>query len=160
MITSSFGPRIIAGEPDDHEGTDFRAAVGEPIYSVADGIVEKVWRDQGVCDRSSRTRRLATTNGNAVRIRHTDGTMSGYAHLSRRYVNRGERVKGGQCIGLAGETGCVTGPHLHFSAFRRGGRVDPMTMIPNQGAPLANCRKPFPVFPVLVLVALGIVVTR
>jgi murein DD-endopeptidase MepM/ murein hydrolase activator NlpD len=52
--------------------------------------------------------------GNQIVIRHRDGYFTQYAHLSRIYVRRGQRVAAGQRIGRSGATGNVTGPHLHF----------------------------------------------
>ena len=62
-------------------------------------------------------------------VDHGFGIYSLYAHLSRIDVKRGEMVENGQLVGLAGATGRVTGPHLHWAARVQGARVDPFTLV-------------------------------
>jgi len=90
----------------DHEGgaIDFPEPQGTPIYAVADGTV------------------LNSSNmgagGNMATIRHTDGTITGYAHMVELpIVKVGDKVKAGQLIGFVGSTGRSTGPHLHFESW-------------------------------------------
>lgn len=92
------------------------------------GVGEKVWASQaGVITRAGRT---PSANGKNVRIAHPDGTTSYYLHLSRLDVAVGQRVAAGQVIGLSGNTGRSTGPHLHFSiADKNGVLVDPAKVI-------------------------------
>jgi murein DD-endopeptidase MepM/ murein hydrolase activator NlpD len=101
-ITSPFGMRRhpVTGVRTMHNGVDYRARVGTPVFAVAEGRVVKSSQDN--------------LNGNYVAIRHVDGTTSYYLHLSRRNVAVGANVRARQQIGLSGATGLVTGPHLCF----------------------------------------------
>ena len=95
-----------------HKGVDLRIYVGEPIYAVADGVVIKdAYEYRGY--------------GNYVIIKHSNGYETRYAHLSKRIAKKGDRVKAGDRIGLAGNTGLSTGPHLHFEIRHKGNAVDP-----------------------------------
>jgi len=89
-----------------HYGTDYAAPTGTPVYSVADGRVVFSGRSGG--------------GGNVIKIRHANGFMTEYLHLSRRLVRVGQRVKQGQRIGLVGSTGLATGPHLDFRLLQHG----------------------------------------
>lgn len=83
-----------------HGGIDFALSVGEPIYSVFDGVV-----------------RVAQVNGgygNMILVRHYNNLETLYAHLSKMIVKVGQEVKAGDIIGYSGNTGFSTGPHLHF----------------------------------------------
>lgn len=99
-----------------HPGIDYAAPFGTPIFAVGDGVVE------------FRARQGAS--GNLVRIRHTGGYTSHYAHLSSfaRGLNVGDRVKQKQVIGYVGSTGLSTGPHVCFRVKKNGQYVDPMRM--------------------------------
>ncbi|QWW20631.1 M23 family metallopeptidase [Schaalia sp. 19OD2882] len=107
-ITSPYGPRIspISGQLLMHEGIDMSGAMGEPLYSVADGVVTEV-------SENSRS-------GALVGIKHVgqDGEVfySYYLHqyMDKILVKQGEEVKAGQHIGAIGSNGWSTGPHLHF----------------------------------------------
>jgi murein DD-endopeptidase MepM/ murein hydrolase activator NlpD len=116
-ITSRFGnKRLFNGVLKSyHSGTDFRAKVGTPIRAVADGRVVL-----------AKNRFFA---GNSIILDHGEGIYTGYYHLSRFKVKPGTYVKAGDIIGLAGATGRVTGPHLHFSVRVNGVQVDPMQFI-------------------------------
>ncbi len=116
-ITSRFGNRRLFNGvlKSYHSGTDFRAKVGTPIRAVADGRVVL-----------AKNRFFA---GNSIIIDHGQGIYTGYYHLSRFRVKAGQKIKKGQIIGLAGATGRVTGPHLHFSVRLHGVQVDPMQFI-------------------------------
>jgi len=98
-------------------GTDFVCPVGEQVFASQDGIV---------------TRAGATplANGKNIRIAHPDGTTTYYLHLSRIDVVVGQHVAQGNVIGLSGNTGHSTGPHLHFSvANAQGVLIDPESVI-------------------------------
>lgn len=112
-ITSGYGMRMhpILGYRRMHDGLDFRAAYGTPIHAVAAGTVEFAGRKGGY--------------GNFVELRHAGGLESGYGHMSRIKVRRGQRVRRGQVIGYVGSTGLSTGPHLHYELSRNGRRINP-----------------------------------
>lgn len=114
-ITSCFGPRIDPVELVDgtHYGLDVGAPHGTPVLAARDGLVTYAGWDGNY--------------GQVVRIAHSDGTLTVYAHLSQIRVTRGQRVTAGTLIGNVGSTGKSTGPHLHFEV-RSGGRpLDPLT---------------------------------
>ena len=67
--------------------------------------------------------------GNLIRIRHSNGYVTCYAHLNSRYVAVGDKVSKGQMIGRAGSTGNSTGPHLHFEIRYNGTPVNPLNHI-------------------------------
>lgn len=111
--SSGFGYRLhpIHGEIRFHYGTDFAAWTGEEILSFAEGTVSFA----GYCD----------SYGNYITIDHSDGWQSLYAHCSKLYVQTGDSVAAGQKIALVGETGLVTGPHLHFELTKDGIYANP-----------------------------------
>jgi murein DD-endopeptidase MepM/ murein hydrolase activator NlpD len=99
-----------------HNGVDFAAPSGTPVYAANIGRVLFVG-DAGA-------------SGNLVTIQHANGVITGYAHLSRfaPHVHEGLSVETRQLIGYVGSTGRSTGPHLHFSAKKDGIFIDPMTL--------------------------------
>ncbi len=116
-ITSAFGnKRVFNGSLKGyHSGTDFRARTGTPIYATNRGKVVLV-----------KNRYFA---GNSVVLDHGEGIYTGYYHMSRFKVKKGQMVEKGQLLGLAGATGRVTGPHLHFSTRVAGVQVDPLQLL-------------------------------
>lgn len=104
-----------------HTGTDLACAQGSAVYAAADGIV-----------------RVAGTHesyGNYLRLLHPNGDETLYAHLQYLFVRPGEQVAAGQQIGTAGQTGRVTGPHLHFELLHEGVRYDPTQALQQAVAP-------------------------
>jgi murein DD-endopeptidase MepM/ murein hydrolase activator NlpD len=99
-----------------HNGVDFAAPTGTPIYAAASGIV-KTAGDSGPC-------------GNMVQIEHNAGIISSYCHMSRfaSGMHVGEHVDTRQLIGYVGQTGRATGPHCHFAIKRNGVFIDPLAM--------------------------------
>jgi murein DD-endopeptidase MepM/ murein hydrolase activator NlpD len=99
-----------------HNGIDFGATTGTPIYATAAGVVRTAG-DGGAC-------------GNMVQIQHANGLVSGYCHMSRfaSGLHPGQHVEGRQLIGYVGQTGRVTGPHLHFFVKRGETFIDPSTL--------------------------------
>ena len=116
-ITSAFGnKRLFNGMLKSyHSGTDFRAKKGTPIRAVGAGRVVLV-----------KKRFFA---GNSVIIDHGEGIYTGYYHMSHFKVHKGQLVHKGEILGLAGATGRVTGPHLHFSVRVNGVQVDPIQFL-------------------------------
>ena len=92
-----------------HNGVDFRAALGTPIFAVADGIVKDFGDTDTVCPGGS--------YGRWVVIDHGNNLLSLYGHLSSVAVVRGGQVKRGDRVAYSGATGNVTGPHLHFMVY-------------------------------------------
>ncbi len=112
-ILSPFGlRRFFNGQPrSPHSGVDMRAAEGTPIVAPNNGMVTLALPGY-----------LA---GNTIVIDHGGGLCTLYAHLSQFKVKEGDFVKKGDIIGLAGSTGRVTGPHLHWGVSLVGTRIDP-----------------------------------
>jgi murein DD-endopeptidase MepM/ murein hydrolase activator NlpD len=96
-------PGILTQGPHgkNNSGLDMRAAVGTPVRAAARGEVIQVSRYR--------------TSGLFVRIKHDNCTRTFYGHLSKQMVKVGDVVNQGQVIGLSGNTGRTTGPHLHFA---------------------------------------------
>ena len=133
--------RLFAASPWDyrpglpaHEGLDFLAAAGEPVYACADGVITEVDKDPTHVTPDQKSK---YPYGYFVRIQHayegqTYETL--YAHLSEVLVNQGQPVEVGQLIGKVGSTGRSTGPHLHLNFKKTGaqtgiyrpGYVDPL----------------------------------
>lgn len=112
-ITSPFGTRRRYGNlfTSYHEGLDFAAPLGSPVRAVAEGVV--------VLSERLKVR------GEAVILSHGMGLCTGYWHLGERRVRVGEKVREGQVLGLLGNTGLSTGPHLHLEVRLQGIPVDP-----------------------------------
>ena len=112
-VTSVYGKRrVLNGRPSSpHAGVDFRAAQGTKIKAALGGEVVLV------ADHYF--------SGRTVFIDSGSGVISIYGHLSRPYVKNGDFIKKGDVIGESGQTGRITGPHLHFSLSLQGQLVDP-----------------------------------
>jgi murein DD-endopeptidase MepM/ murein hydrolase activator NlpD len=112
-ITSLFGPRW--GRM--HLGLDFRASVGTVIKSAGSGEVIGVGDTDLACPKAS--------FGKWILIKHNNGLSTVYGHLSAISVKQGQKVSVGDTIGLSGNTGSSTGPHLHLGVFASAGvKVD------------------------------------
>ncbi len=118
-ITSGFGYRTDpkTGKPKEfHNGIDLSVPIGTSIRSPLDGIVSLV---------SS-----GGDGGNQIIIRHSNGYFTGYAHLSKQLVKKGDKIKKGDVIGLSGNTGKSTGPHLHLTMTDpSGAKIDPRPLL-------------------------------
>ncbi len=112
-VASGFGYRIdpVYHTRRLHEGMDFTAPVGTDIYATGNGKVVSAGWEQGY--------------GNSIKIDHGFGYETFYAHLSAIHVNVGSSVTRGQVIGLVGNTGKSTGPHLHYEVHQKGRPVNP-----------------------------------
>lgn len=119
-ITSKFNPKRlhpVLHTVMPHNGTDFGAPAGTPVYAVAAGTVTQVG-PQG-------------PSGNLVLVTHSNGIETGYAHLSRfaQGLKKGDKVESQQLVGYVGSTGRSTGPHLHFSMKKNGAFIDALTVL-------------------------------
>jgi len=114
---TNFGERrVFNGQPrSPHSGADLKASTGTPVHATNRGRVVMA-------------KNLFFT-GNTVIVDHGFGIYSLYAHLSQIDVKDGEMVKNGQIVGLAGATGRVTAPHLHWGMRVQGARVDPFSLV-------------------------------
>jgi murein DD-endopeptidase MepM/ murein hydrolase activator NlpD len=123
-ITSGFGNRIhpLLGYEKAHQGVDYGAPVGTPVWAVGDGRVEQSgWN--GGC-------------GKSVTLRHRNGLETLYCHLSAVSVAAGKPVSQKQIIGYVGQTGMATGPHLHYGVKKNGSFVNPLHLEIPRDAPI------------------------
>jgi murein DD-endopeptidase MepM/ murein hydrolase activator NlpD len=123
-ITSGFGNRNhpLLGYMKAHEGVDYGAPVGTPVWAVGDGMVKQAgWN--GGC-------------GKSVTLRHRNGLETVYCHLSATAVAAGKPVSQKQVIGYVGSTGLSTGPHLHYAVRRGGAFVNPLRLQIPRDAPV------------------------
>ena len=113
-LNSSFGYRK---DPIDnvtrfHQGQDITVKTGTPIYSPADGIVKRAYYAGGF--------------GNHIKLDHGNGYTTLFAHLSKIKVKHGQKVSRGEVIGLTGNTGRSTAPHLHYEIHHYGESKNPL----------------------------------
>jgi murein DD-endopeptidase MepM/ murein hydrolase activator NlpD len=124
-ITSHFGNRMhpVLGYEKAHQGIDYGAPTGTPVWAVGDGRVEQAGLNGGC--------------GKSVTIRHRNGYETVYCHLSAVNVSAGKPVTQKQVIGAVGQTGLATGPHLHYAVKKAGAYVNPLTIQVPREAPVA-----------------------
>ena len=115
--SSPYGYRIdpIANVKSFHTGTDMACPTGTPIMAAMSGKVT--------------TTGINRVYGNYVIIDHGNGYQTLYAHMSKIIASKGQWVSQGTRIGLVGSTGYSTGPHLHFTVYKNGKLIDPMTVL-------------------------------
>jgi murein DD-endopeptidase MepM/ murein hydrolase activator NlpD len=117
LITSSFGDRCLTLNGyyscRFHYGTDFRASTGTPVKAMASGVVEGTGDTDLSCKNAS--------FGKWIFIRYNNGLASTYGHLSVISAKPGQIVKAGDVVGLSGNTGASTAPHLHVSVYASDG---------------------------------------
>lgn len=115
IILSGFGMRVHPAlrYRRHHDGVDFRARIGTPIYATGDGVVKFAGR--------------RGTYGLLLEVDHGFGYETRFAHLSRFEdgIRPGTRVERGQIIAYSGDTGITTGPHLHYEIRKNGRAVNP-----------------------------------
>lgn len=116
-IASKFGMRKdpINKTKKMHNGLDYSAPAGTPVYAAADGFIS-------FADNNGK-------HGNQIVIKHSMGYKTKYAHLQKIKVKANTKVKAGDIIGTVGNTGLSTGPHLHFEVLINGKNVDPGTYV-------------------------------
>ena len=112
-ITSDFGTKRVYNNQlkSYHSGIDFKAKIGSEIIASNDGIVKLA--------------KHRFYSGNSIIIDHGQGIYTCYFHLSNIKVKKNQKIKRGELIGLSGDTGRVTGPHLHFATRVHGILVEP-----------------------------------
>lgn len=123
-VTSTFGGRMhpVLGYYKQHQGVDYGAPVGTPVWAVGDGTVKQAgWN--GGC-------------GKAVILHHRNGLDTVYCHLSQIAVAAGKPVSQKQVIGYTGQTGLATGPHLHYAVKRNGAFLNPLQLKVPPEAPI------------------------
>lgn len=115
VVTCPYGMRKhpITGKYKLHTGVDLRCSTGTKVYAANAGTVT--------------TSGYSSAWGNYIIINHGGGYTTLYAHLSRRSVAKGDKVKQGDVIGQSGNTGYSTAPHLHFEINKDGSSYDPLT---------------------------------
>lgn len=113
ILTSSLGIRAdpLTHLPSMHEGIDFVAAIGTPVYSTAPGVVLRA--------------EYAGDYGNLVEVSHADGFVTRYAHLRTMSVKNQDVLQRHQEVGKLGNTGRSTGPHLHYEVIYKGQAMHP-----------------------------------
>lgn len=121
-----FHPVLKVARP--HYGVDYGAPVGTPARVTAAGVVTHVGWDGG--------------GGKTVKVRHPNGFLTGYLHLSRfaAGLKAGDRVAQGEVIGYVGSTGLSTGPHLDYRVQQNGRWIDPLSLnrVPADPVPTAK----------------------
>jgi murein DD-endopeptidase MepM/ murein hydrolase activator NlpD len=130
-ISSNFNPKRfhpILKRVRAHNGIDYRAPTGTPVYAAGDGRVSRSAYSQ--------------YNGHHVFIQHANSIETKYLHFTNRTVKQGQRVRQGDVIGYVGSTGLAQAPHLHYEFVVNGSHRNPRTVslpavIPLDGQPLA-----------------------
>jgi len=115
-ITSPYGYRRnpFGGRSSEfHDGVDFAASYGTPVYATADGVVSFAGWDYGY--------------GRKIVINHGNGIITFYGHNSKFLVSAGTEVKKGELIAYSGNSGRSSGPHLHYGASLNGQSINPLT---------------------------------
>jgi len=118
-LSSGFGYRIspFTGLREFHKGLDISSRKGSKVIATADGVVTFAGKNG--------------LYGNMIKIDHGHGMMTRYGHLEKMLKKRGDAVKRGDVIGLMGNTGRSTGPHVHYEVFLNGLPVNPKKYILN-----------------------------
>jgi|GEM_PF-636128 len=122
VVTSPFGSRVhpLSGKRGFHRGIDFRASY-QSVLAVLDAqVVESGWDPKG--------------GGYYMSLKHSDGLVTSYLHLSERYYSKGEKVLAGYIIARSGNSGGSSGPHLHFCVRKNGSLVSPQDFLLEQSA--------------------------
>jgi murein DD-endopeptidase MepM/ murein hydrolase activator NlpD len=130
VVSSPYGSRVhpIAGSSQFHAGIDLEAPIKTPVFATESGVVTFAEWNGG--------------HGQQIELKHDARWATRYSHLDVVLVKSGAVVKRGQRIGLVGETGLTTGPHLHFELRRDGDPLDPEAFLamPVSGFSAAGAR--------------------
>jgi murein DD-endopeptidase MepM/ murein hydrolase activator NlpD len=121
-LSSPFGRRVdpFHGKLAWHKGIDFAGDEGDPVSTVAAGVVTYAGERSGY--------------GNLVEVNHGNGYVTRYGHSAEVLVTKGDVVRKGDVIATMGSTGRSTGPHVHFEVLRDGKRVDPARYVARGGS--------------------------
>ncbi len=113
QLHTIFGLRMhpLLGYVRPHNGLDFTAPIGSPVYATGDGIADA---------------QISQSYGNVVYINHGFDFETRYAHLTKFIVQKGQRVKRGQVIGYVGNTGLSVSAHLHYEVLYKNGFINPI----------------------------------
>jgi murein DD-endopeptidase MepM/ murein hydrolase activator NlpD len=124
-VTSGFGEREapIAGASTYHQGIDIAVPSGTPVKAPEAGVISRIGADRKA--------------GRWVEIDHGDGLKTKYLHLGEIHGKVGDEVSPGDVFAKSGATGNVTGPHLHWAAFKDGKAIDPRTLARDPARPPA-----------------------
>ncbi len=116
-LSSYYGMRVhpISGKNEMHKGVDFAGKLGDPVVSVAKGIVIFAGKKYGY--------------GNVVDIEHGNNYVTRYGHNSKILVTEGEQVEKDTQIAEIGSSGRSTGPHVHFEVIKNGRQINPIKFI-------------------------------
>lgn len=116
-LSSYYGMRVhpISGKNEMHKGVDFAGKFGDPVVSVAKGIVVFVGKKYGY--------------GNMVDIEHGNNYVTRYGHNSKILVSVGDQVEKNSQIAEIGSSGRSTGPHVHFEVIKKGRQINPIKFI-------------------------------
>lgn len=121
IVTCEYGKRInpVTNNEEIHTGIDIDSPEGKNVEAVYDGVIEKVMEDDKFL-------------GTAIVIKHNDEFETIYGHLSKVNVTEGQNIKTKDVIGLSGNTGVSTAPHLHFEVHKNGEPVNPVDYLTNK----------------------------
>jgi len=116
-LSSGYGPRLypLTGKQSFHTGIDMACPTGTPIKAAMAGKIAYTG--------------VSNVYGYYVIVTHYDGYQTLYAHMSKIIAKKGDYVEQGAKIGLVGSTGQSTGPHLHFTVYKNGKLVNPLTVL-------------------------------
>ena len=129
-INSEFGSRIhpVLKVKKHHDGIDIDAPINTEVFSTGDGYVEVIENNK-------------SGYGNCIIINHVNGYKTRYAHLHKINVKTRQRVTQGTLIGLTGNTGMTTGPHLHYEIIKNDIPIDPIKFVCDNSSEYINTLK-------------------
>lgn len=113
VITSNFGMRVdpISGRMEFHKGIDIKGDEKGLVFAVESGVIKFVGKKNDC--------------GNKIVISHDEDVESNYCHLKKIFIKKGEKVTKGKLIGVVGNSGRTTGPHLHYEVRFKNRPINP-----------------------------------